>query len=111
MTSARTATRYAATSTCRSRWSYARTMGIVNRLNYPQSPVTHWRVSVPTPSATTARALEVSLYRLLRFQRTPFSHPRPVRTIRILPLHTLVRMPNQAARHHFGNLRLSELLL
>src|SRR5229473_785582 len=63
-----------------------------------------WRTSM-------AHDLEFSLYRLLRFQRTPFFRPRPGGTIRVLPLHTLVRMLNQAAPHRFGNLRHDELLL
>ena len=42
-----------------------------------------------------ARVPEFSLYRLLRFQRMPFFRPRPVRIIRILLSHTLIRMLNQ----------------
>src|SRR6266404_7551012 len=80
--------------------------------SYPQSPTTHWRATLPNPAATMARDLEVSLYRLLRFQCTPFFRPRPVGTIRFLPLHTLVRTLNQAAAPFLlGNVRGHELLL
>ena len=58
-----------------------------------------------------AHDLELSLYRLSRFQRTPFFRPRPVGTIRVLPLHTLVKMLNQAEPDRFGNFRRYELLL
>src|SRR5882724_13413479 len=81
-------------------------------VSYPQSPTTHWRATLPNPAATMARDLEVSLYRLLRFQCMPFFRPRPVGTIRFLPLHTLVRTLNQAAAPFLlGNVRGHELLL
>jgi len=41
-------------------------------LSYSQFPTTHWRAALPNPAATMARDLELSLYRLLRFQCTPF---------------------------------------
>src|SRR6266436_9431159 len=77
----------------------------------PQPPITHWRVVLPNPLVTMAHGLEVSLYRLIYFQRMPFFRPRPVRIIRNLLLHTLIRTLNQPVRHDSGNRRPSELLL
>src|SRR6266404_3859931 len=77
-----------------------------------QFPTTHWRAALPNPSATMARDLERSLYRLQRFQCTPFFRARPRGTIRFLPLHTLARTLNQpAAPVLLGNVRDLELLL
>src|SRR6267142_449797 len=81
-------------------------------VSYPHFPTTHWRAALPNPAATMARDLELSLYRLLRFQCTPFFRARPRGTIRFLPLHTLVRTLNQAAAPFpSGSVRGHELLL
>src|ERR1700722_2956377 len=73
-----------------------------NSFSYPQSPITHWRVLLPIPSATMVRDLEFSLYRLLRFQRKPSFRPRRSGRIRILPLNTLVRTLNPAESFRLG---------
>src|SRR6267378_1074830 len=81
-------------------------------VSYPQFPTIHRRAALPSPAATTARDLELFLYRLRRFQCTPFFRARPLGTIRFLPLHTLVRTLNQAAAPFpLGNVRGHELLL
>ena len=86
-------------------------VGMVQLFSYPQSPKAHWRVILPIPSATMARVPEFSLYRLLRFKRTPFFRPRRSGRIRALPLHTPVRILNGAVPPRSEKLRLYELRL
>jgi hypothetical protein len=57
-----------------------------------------------------ARVPEFSLYRLLRFQRTPFFRPRRSGRIGVRPLRTPTRMPNRAHLPPLRNFRRHELL-